>query len=173
MNNFLKSCMLALSLLAIPENGFCTLIAEKKALNSIAKKIQEEEHLAMTNACSIDESSGKWQLSFKAEEEVQEQRARRLIVEVIEKFRVQGNEKWELYSRMEGGYVNTQNLDVAIDFSSESLGSVSRVTHQNGNLRYTLNDGSERQESYADALRSVYPVPVPLARKLIANHKKK
>lgn len=168
----MKSWILALCILAFSQSGFCSLVAEKKAMKSIVKKIQEEEHLAMTNTCSIDRDSGKCVFSFKGEEAVHEQRARRLIVEVIEKFRVQGNAKWEFCSRMEGGYVNTQNLEVAIDFLPTLQGSVSRVTHQNGIIRYIFLDETVKEESYTEALRTIYPIPVVLARKLIANNKR-
>ena len=171
MRKTIKPYLLAISLLAIPQSGFCTLIAEKKALKSIAKKIQEEEHLAMTSTCSIDRDGGKCVLSFKGEEEVHEQRARRLIVEVIEKFRVQAMKSGSFILEW-GGYINTQNLEVAIDFSSKLQGSVSRVTHQNGHLRYTFLGEAEKEESYTEALRTIYPIPVVLAKKLIANNKK-
>jgi hypothetical protein len=170
----MKYIATALLLFGCPEMGFCTLVAEKKGMSSIVKQIQQEEGLSVVDISRIDRENGKCALSFKTKKNLSLPEARKLIVNVLEKFRQKFNERWDLYSRVEGGYIDTQTIDITIETEDlNSKDSIKKITHHDGKLYFTFSNSEQKEESYGEALRSVYGIPKDLAKKIISNSKKK
>jgi len=170
----MKYIAAALLLFGCPQVGFCTLIAEKKGMSSIVKQIQQEEGLSVMDISRIDPENGKCALSFKTKQNLSLPKARRLIVHVMEKFRQKFNERWDLYSRVEGGSIDTHNIDITIDVEDFKSGdSIQKITHHDGKLYFTFSNAEQKEENYSEALRGVYGIPRDLAKKIISNSNKK
>jgi hypothetical protein len=169
----IKIIVSSLLLFGCPQIGFCTLVAEKKAMTSIIKQIQQDEGLSVINMSRIDQSTGKCSLSFKSSKDLTLPQARKLLVEVMEKFRQKFNERWDLYSRVDGGTIDTKNIELTIEFENAKANeSISRIVHKDGKLYFSFHNEKVVEEDYGNALLTVHGLPVDLARKLISNKRR-